>query len=424
MHDGLERLAQLNDDELDALIELAQMQSGGVSRRDALKGAGAVGLGALVGGGATGAASAQASETDNDPNVGSSSNRVDVFSDGVDANVVNTDFIDTGALPVDYHLYEDSGTFRAAGPSGLIDSGTVFDDVANAMLSNIPSASNRSHYVTISIGTESWAEFDTTLTPPGQSVINLSGGYKPVADVDFMSITESHTAVGGGGFINGDSANRTGGSAFVVDGAKKVWVENLRIGEWAESGVKGINNAGEVWVQNCDIAVCDYGVYADSMVDSFFVNNDIGNCVNGYRLFAGNNQIHGGNVFLCNLGVAIYGNNTTAGGWLRVNNSESNGIEAKNGSHVGIGPVRVYENGQDGSNSNDNRSGVYIDGVTRGWVGPILAYDEESNPTQQYGVYRTSSDYIGYDGVVNDGNANAGIGGTKGANSQDGIIIG
>jgi len=91
MTDALSRLEQLNDDELDALVDIAQARaSGAVSRRDLLKTGGALAALGLGGGAAVGSASADASTSDDDGNVGRPSDRYDGFFDGVDANSVST----------------------------------------------------------------------------------------------------------------------------------------------------------------------------------------------------------------------------------------------------------------------------------------------------------------------------------------------
>jgi len=95
MATGLDRLAALDDDELDALIEIAQARaSGALSRRDLLKAGGTLGALGLVGGSAVGSSAADASTSDSDSNAGRPSDRVDVFADGVDANSVSTGNLD------------------------------------------------------------------------------------------------------------------------------------------------------------------------------------------------------------------------------------------------------------------------------------------------------------------------------------------
>jgi len=91
MATGLDRLAELDDDELDALIEIAQARaSGALSRRGLLKAGGTLGALGLVGGSAVGSSAADASTSDSDSNAGRPSDRVDVFADGVDATSVST----------------------------------------------------------------------------------------------------------------------------------------------------------------------------------------------------------------------------------------------------------------------------------------------------------------------------------------------
>jgi len=91
-------LSSLDPEDRQAVAELAQARADGdLSRRGLLKAAGAIGAGALVGGGSaaalTDSAAADASTSDSDPDVGTPSNRADVFAAGVDANVIDTDEI-------------------------------------------------------------------------------------------------------------------------------------------------------------------------------------------------------------------------------------------------------------------------------------------------------------------------------------------
>jgi hypothetical protein len=85
---AIDKLRQLDDDELDALIELAQARANSqMSKRDFLKAAGVLGTGAVLGGGAasefTGDAQAAASTTDADGDIGTPSNPEDVFADAL-----------------------------------------------------------------------------------------------------------------------------------------------------------------------------------------------------------------------------------------------------------------------------------------------------------------------------------------------------
>jgi len=93
MSDALERLSnELTEDQAEALLDLADKhREGYVSRRDAIKGAGAT---ALAGGGLasllTGSA---AGATGNAGPVGTPNERVDLYADVADANTVNADDI-------------------------------------------------------------------------------------------------------------------------------------------------------------------------------------------------------------------------------------------------------------------------------------------------------------------------------------------
>lgn len=85
---AIDKLQELDDDELDALIELAQARANSaMSKRDFLKAAGVLGTGAVLGGGAaselTGDAQAAASTVDGDGDIGTPSNPEDVFADAL-----------------------------------------------------------------------------------------------------------------------------------------------------------------------------------------------------------------------------------------------------------------------------------------------------------------------------------------------------
>jgi len=85
---AIDKLQQLDEDELDALIELAQARANSaMSKREFLKAAGVLGTGAVLGGGAasqmTGDAQAAASTVDGDGDIGTPDNPEDVYADAV-----------------------------------------------------------------------------------------------------------------------------------------------------------------------------------------------------------------------------------------------------------------------------------------------------------------------------------------------------
>jgi len=85
---AIDKLQQLDEDELDALIELAQARANSsMTKRDFLKAAGVLGTGAVLGGGAaselTGDAQAAASTTDGDGDIGTPANPEDVYADAL-----------------------------------------------------------------------------------------------------------------------------------------------------------------------------------------------------------------------------------------------------------------------------------------------------------------------------------------------------
>jgi len=119
---AIDKLRQLDDNELDALIELAQTRANSeMSKRDFLKAAGVLGAGAALGGGGaaalTGDAKAAVSTVDGDGDVGTPDNPEDVFADALavfdGANNQIGGFDETGietpALNTDKIAITDSG---------------------------------------------------------------------------------------------------------------------------------------------------------------------------------------------------------------------------------------------------------------------------------------------------------------------------
>lgn len=97
-------LADLSVEEQRALVELAQARvDGRVNRRDVLAGGAGAALGAAGLAGLVGGAQADASTSDGDGNVGTPSNRVDVFSDGIDTVSIDT------IAEQDIYVYAESG---------------------------------------------------------------------------------------------------------------------------------------------------------------------------------------------------------------------------------------------------------------------------------------------------------------------------
>jgi hypothetical protein len=85
--------ARQDGEDPEAVAERIYDNLRGVSRRELLQAGGALGVGGLLGGGGgyalTQEAKAQAATDDSDGNVGTPDDRVDVFADGVDSNVVS-----------------------------------------------------------------------------------------------------------------------------------------------------------------------------------------------------------------------------------------------------------------------------------------------------------------------------------------------
>lgn len=116
-------LAKLPRDEQRILAEIAQARSEGrINRRTLLQASGALGVGALVGGGAAygsiDTAAADASTSDSDGDIGTPSNRIDIFGDGVDSLTIAArevpviDITAYGATPDDGT--DDTAAFNSA----------------------------------------------------------------------------------------------------------------------------------------------------------------------------------------------------------------------------------------------------------------------------------------------------------------------
>lgn len=119
-----EEFTDLSKDQREALAELAKQHAkpGSVSRRDALKAGSGLGLGALLGGGsvmtAMDQARADASSSDSDGDIGTPSDRNDVFADGVDANSVNLAVQHTGLFAPFYRVDDFGDNAATSGRSG------------------------------------------------------------------------------------------------------------------------------------------------------------------------------------------------------------------------------------------------------------------------------------------------------------------
>lgn len=121
-------LEQRLDEQRQEIEALRQaVQGGGPTRRGLMQGAGALGVGALLGGGASHAidpVAADASTSDSDGDVGTPSNRLDVFADGVDTTSIDADELN-GADISDTQTAERG--FETDGNGGLTPVATVTD---------------------------------------------------------------------------------------------------------------------------------------------------------------------------------------------------------------------------------------------------------------------------------------------------------
>lgn len=176
-NEGTDPFDTLSTEEKQALAELAKAKaSGAVSKRDFLKMAGLVGTGAAVGGGGAMSiadpASADASQTDSDGDIGTPNDRVDVFADGVNA------------LTVD--------------PQEL--SGTVQFVETSDSVSDIESRVSSGDVLYFAKGTHQFD--DTTLNVPGNVEVVIPAG----STVELINCSQFQKAInftGSGGVVRG-----------------------------------------------------------------------------------------------------------------------------------------------------------------------------------------------------------------------------
>lgn len=167
MSDSPESIDDFTKDELQTLHELAQdldktAERTGVSRRDIMQSAAVLGVGAMAGGVSAQQliehVSAQADTTDEHGNVGLPSDRVDVFADGIDANVIDSDTVSTERT--------NSTVFVSPGD----DLQTKADEAAGERLEFLP-GEHLSYVTDVHDGTEVYI--------PPSSTIKLAGDANP-----------------------------------------------------------------------------------------------------------------------------------------------------------------------------------------------------------------------------------------------------
>jgi len=186
-----------------AIAEYAQEKADDTlttTRRDFAKAGGALGLGALLGGGgmaaSTQSASADASTTDSDGDVGGPSNRVDGFFDGVDATSVNAG----GQNNTDINL------------TRLVENGT-YTDIVDAIVNAPPNYSENQRFV-IEPGIYT-ATGGYNLTWDGYEIVakGHNNNWKPAAGDRPPVVIKFDTATYSGGAItiNASGGNLRGG---------------------------------------------------------------------------------------------------------------------------------------------------------------------------------------------------------------------
>lgn len=224
----------------------------GVSRRELLGGAGAVGLGGLLGAGsmgATGTASADASTSDSDGNVGTPGDPVDGFFDGanfydgannqigsldengLDIPSVSTDNL-SGTYPGKVRAFGDGEVLTTIDPT---ETTTPVQDAVGV----INNQSNEQGGIELpparitEAGTVTGATGISILGTPGESVIEFTD--LSANGFDIPNVSQPHAATLWHGFTldGGSLADRTGGSAMNWTGIERSFnVGYLKFENW------------------------------------------------------------------------------------------------------------------------------------------------------------------------------------------------
>jgi len=375
---AIDKLQQLDDDELDALIELAQARANSaMSKREFLKAAGVLGTGAVLGGGATSQmtqdAQAAASTVDGDGDIGTPANPEDVFADALavfdGANNQIGSFDETGIETPSVNT-ENVNSVRYA-PSGATDSEiqTLINDVSTA----VPDGATGVVYGR----PDDTVTLSSTLTIPSNVyLINFKFRQADGANLPAMVRSDGFTGlvgndiwfVSGGirynlGLINchldGNKSNNTSGRGIELY-AKQTTLKNVRVincpdeGIYSEAGTAvGQNDwrdMPETWVSNLKVRNCgSHGVQWRGPHDA--VLNYLISAVNGGNnlLIEADGATYNG---ACDIeyahvySSALAGIKTTATLEASYLESESNnGMGLDLGAEATIGAYKAFGNG-------------------------------------------------------------------------------
>jgi hypothetical protein len=222
-------------------------QQTGTSRRQVLQIIAAVGVGSIAGGVSVSQlvskAQAQASTSDSDGNVGTPSDRVDVFADGVDASVIDTEKIGTSQ--------RYASAFDGADPDARLDN--ALSAASNGDIIYLEAGdytSNRTISTKCAIIGPQGFEI-----PPGGASFNISGDWtfgaegaleRVVLSSNTITFTEPYSYL--------DTARSASGGSIVVD------ADHCRVLNMAEGSVTFNSGTKQGLVDSStNVAVTDNG---------------------------------------------------------------------------------------------------------------------------------------------------------------------
>lgn len=327
-------LAALNTEEREALAELAKARaSGKMSRRDYLQAGGLLLGGGLVGGGAglaaTGQASADASTSDGDGDVGLPGDRVDVFADGVDAATVSTEDLQNADGDLRRYGAEFTGYLNSSNELVILDADgdrvRANSDHGAALETWASNAGNAEILLlagTYTINAQCEI-YQATLRGVG------NGDQPGVSDnqtvLEQADGTDVYTVVRGRDrsglenlIIDGNKGNNNTGIGFEANGRGEVSLEDITVRNTPEDGIALLSGCEDSRVSGVTTKDCDGW---------------------GVKTVGRNNTVIGCTVKYCTLGISFedsgVGDAKLAGSHVRGGTGAS-GIQVRSGGNVTV----------------------------------------------------------------------------------------
>jgi len=405
---AIDKLQQLDEDELDALIELAQARANSsMTKRDFLKAAGVLGTGAVLGGGAaselTGDAQAAASTTDGDGDIGTPANPEDVYADalavfdgannqigsfdetGIETPSVDTDRSQTAGVPVydvthsDYGAVGDGATDDTTAIQAAIDDadgsgggngGVVYLPPGDYLVTSELTVSEENIIIT---GSQMQATRITANFGSAAPVIHVNGTSSDARKRVIISDLE----------IIGDDTNTTYAirASHIVRYCR---IENVFVNKGTSAGMY-LSDADAVVLDGCGFGGGNqpYGARVDgnavSLRDCYAINGADGDNDYGFRL----DDPDAARVVGCvaeNVGNGIEVRGNSIGG-VHISGWSSESLTASTPKHIHVG-----------ADTNQTTTGVHISGqLSAAGAGYGLYVDNAD------GVIVTGFDYAGGD---------------------------